>query len=242
MSRRFNFQCHFRFRTHPLPIALALCALASPLSPRIAQAQLRSPWDAQSITLTDTPYDCPPPPPFEKTLNIEGYYIDAHHSVIDPVKKAAEEKATAAPTHLGQWSTEAANAYLTKGSRAATTCVGSAPSPIASRITLTARSPTARAMHGTTTATGRASLSPPPGSPSTIEVISSGASTPIKPASIRSAPTASCPSSSIAQAALSTTTSTRSRPSSSSPNSPRPTVWTSTPTITPPFTASSISV
>ena len=123
MSRRFNFQCHFRFRTHPLPIALALCALASPLSPRIAQAQLRSPWDAQSITLTDTPYDCPPPPPFEKTLNIEGYYIDAHHSVIDPVKKAAEEKATAAPTHLGQWSTEAADAYLTKGSRAATTCV-----------------------------------------------------------------------------------------------------------------------
>ncbi|MGC2298523.1 MAG: alginate lyase family protein [Acidobacteriaceae bacterium] len=106
-----------------LHVALALGVLASPLVPHVAQAQLRSPWDGLSITATDVPYNCPAPPPFEKTINAESYYIDAHHSIIDPVKKAAEEKATAAPTHLGQWSTEAADAYLTKGSRAAAACV-----------------------------------------------------------------------------------------------------------------------
>jgi poly(beta-D-mannuronate) lyase len=104
-------------------IALALCALASLGAPHIVQAQLRSPWDAQSITPTDAPYDCPEPPPFEKTINAESYYTDAHHSIIDPVKKAAEEKATEAPTHLGQWSTEAADKYFKKGSRAAAACV-----------------------------------------------------------------------------------------------------------------------
>jgi len=98
--------------------AIALCA------PIAAHAdQLHSPWDAQQITLTDAPYNCPDPPPFSKSVDAEGYYSDANHSVIDPVKKAAEEKATAAPTHLGQWASEAADAYITKSSRAAATCV-----------------------------------------------------------------------------------------------------------------------
>ena len=98
-----------------------LCALAFGLA---AQAEpLHSPWDGQRIALTDAPYNCPEPPPFAKSMNAESYYIDAHHSVIDPAKKAAEEKATEAPTHLGQWATEAADAYLTKGSRSAAACV-----------------------------------------------------------------------------------------------------------------------
>jgi poly(beta-D-mannuronate) lyase len=121
MNPRFHFRLHFRI--HRLRIAVALCALASLFAPRIAQAQLRSPWDGQSIPLTDAPYDCPQPPPFTKTLDAESYYTDAHHSIIDPKKRDAEEKATEAPTHLGQWSTEAADAYLTKGSRAAAACV-----------------------------------------------------------------------------------------------------------------------
>src|ERR1035438_2917750 len=106
------------------PIALILCALALALASGSAAAQqLRSPWDDHPVTLTDVPYDCPKPPPFDKTLYAESYYTDAHHSVIDEKKRAAEEKATEAPTHLGQWSTEASDAYLTKGSRAAAACV-----------------------------------------------------------------------------------------------------------------------
>jgi poly(beta-D-mannuronate) lyase len=106
-----------------LRIAFALCSLAPLLAPSIAQAQLRSPWDGLSIAATDAPYNCPEPPPFAKTLSVEGYYTDAHHSIIDEKKREAEEKATEAPTHLGQWSGEAADAWLTKGSRAAATCV-----------------------------------------------------------------------------------------------------------------------
>ncbi len=84
---------------------------------------LRSPWDDLHNTLTDAPYDCPVPPPFSKSLDVQSYYTDAHHSIIDPAKQAAEQKATEAPTHLGQWATEAADAYLTRGSAAAARCV-----------------------------------------------------------------------------------------------------------------------
>lgn len=105
-------------------IAFLLGILASLLLPATARAdELRSPWDAQPVSQSEAPYDCPAPPPFTKTLNAESYYSDAHHSIIDPKKKEAEEKATEAPTHLGQWTTEAADKYIRKGSRAAAACV-----------------------------------------------------------------------------------------------------------------------
>jgi poly(beta-D-mannuronate) lyase len=85
--------------------------------------RLKSPWDTTALPLTDAPYACPDPPPFSRSLDTEGYYIDAHHSVIDPAKREAYEKASAPPTHLGQWTTQAADAYLRHGSRAAAQCV-----------------------------------------------------------------------------------------------------------------------
>ena len=89
----------------------------------VAQAQrLRSPWDGQTIALTDAPYKCPEPPEFAKSLTAEGYYTDEHYSIIDPAKKKAFEDATEAPTHLGQYVGLAADAYLEKGSRAAAQC------------------------------------------------------------------------------------------------------------------------
>ncbi len=89
----------------------------------LAHAQsLRSPWDAHKIQLTDAAYNCPAPPPFSKTMYAESYYIDEHHSIIDPEKKLASEKATEAPTHLAQSATQAADAYLTKGSKPAAQC------------------------------------------------------------------------------------------------------------------------
>jgi poly(beta-D-mannuronate) lyase len=102
--------------------ALCIALLAAPLAAHAA-APLHSPWDDLHVALTDKPYDCPAPPPFAKTLNAESYYTDAHHSVIDPAKKAAEEQATAGPTHLGQWATQAADKVLRDGSRAAAACV-----------------------------------------------------------------------------------------------------------------------
>jgi poly(beta-D-mannuronate) lyase len=93
------------------------------LASAFGQHHLTSPWDGQTTVPTASPYACPDPPPFSKSIDAEGYYTDAHHSIIDPVKKAAYEKAAEAPDHLGQWSTQAADAYLRHGSRAGARCV-----------------------------------------------------------------------------------------------------------------------
>jgi poly(beta-D-mannuronate) lyase len=105
---------------HRLAILLAL-ALLAPAAPQAGQ--LHSPWDDRTIAATDTPYGCPGPPEFAKILDAEPYYTDPHASVIDPAKKAAYEKASEGPTHLGQFAGLAADAYLSKGSRAAAACV-----------------------------------------------------------------------------------------------------------------------
>lgn len=62
-------------------------------------------------------------PEFAKLLDADAYDTDSHYSVIDPVKRAAYEKASEGPTHLGQSAGLAAHAYLSKGSRAAAACV-----------------------------------------------------------------------------------------------------------------------
>lgn len=86
-------------------------------------ADLHSPWDAQNIAITDAPYTCPAPPPFSKSLDVEGYYSDAHHSVVDPKKFEAHRKATEPLTNFAEWTTQAADAYRSRGSRAAAVCV-----------------------------------------------------------------------------------------------------------------------
>ncbi len=90
--------------------------------PALAQ-RLRSPWDATTIAPTDAPYKCPGPPVFARTINVAGYYTDKQYSVIDPAKLAAFKAASEGPTHLGQYATNAADAWLSKGSRAAAVCV-----------------------------------------------------------------------------------------------------------------------
>ena len=103
---------------------LVAALLVSPIAVHAAQQlALRSPWEAQTIALTDAPYTCPAPPPFSKWLYAESYYTDPHHSIVDPKKLAAEVKATEAPEDLGKWTARAADAYRTRGSRAAAACV-----------------------------------------------------------------------------------------------------------------------
>lgn len=85
--------------------------------------RLRSPWDPLAITPTDAPYACPAPPAFNRTLALEGYYSDKQYSVTDERRLAAFNAASEGPTHLGQYATNAADAWLSKGSRAAAACV-----------------------------------------------------------------------------------------------------------------------
>jgi poly(beta-D-mannuronate) lyase len=84
---------------------------------------MRSPWDEVKTASTDAPYECPAPPAFARKLRTEGYYTDKQYSVIDPKKLAAFNAATEGPTHLGQYVTRAADAWLSTGSRAAAACV-----------------------------------------------------------------------------------------------------------------------
>ncbi len=85
--------------------------------------KLKSPWDGVRASSTDAPYACPAPPVFAKTMDVDGYYIDKQYSIIDPKKLEAFNEASEGPTHLGQFATKAADAYLTRGSRAAAVCV-----------------------------------------------------------------------------------------------------------------------
>jgi poly(beta-D-mannuronate) lyase len=109
-----------RIRSFSFLVAFSLTALSS------AQAQgdrLHSPWDDRKVVLTDAAYECPAPPPFAKTQEINSYYIDSHASIIDPQKFAAFQKASETSGHLSQYAALAADAYLEKGSRAAARCV-----------------------------------------------------------------------------------------------------------------------
>jgi poly(beta-D-mannuronate) lyase len=101
------------------PIVASAIANAAPAPVGL----LRSPWDGVAIAQTNAPYTCPAPPPFGRTLKINPYYTDQHASVIDPQKLAAFQQASEAPTHLGQFVSAAADAYLTKGGREAALCV-----------------------------------------------------------------------------------------------------------------------
>ena len=107
-------RCRSVFPVLVLTLSVALPAASEPL---------RSPWDATKIVATDAPYNCPAPPAFGKTLNLEGYYTDKQYSIIDPKALARFNEASAGPTHLGQYVGLAADAWLSKGSRAAATCV-----------------------------------------------------------------------------------------------------------------------
>jgi poly(beta-D-mannuronate) lyase len=105
--------------------SIIIWAGAIVLSAHAAQAQqqrLRSPWDGLKIVQSDAPYNCPAPPPFASTVLVDSYYVDSHASVIDQTKLAAFQKASEPSTHLSQYVTLAADAYLAKGSKPAAAC------------------------------------------------------------------------------------------------------------------------
>lgn len=106
------------WKSWPVVAGMIVCIAASAHAER-----LRSPWDGVTITPTDTPYKCRNAPEFAITLSVDSYYTDKHASVIDPQKLAAFNAAAEGPTHLGQYSTGAADTWLSTGGRAAAACV-----------------------------------------------------------------------------------------------------------------------
>ena len=106
----------FRIAALLVQVALAVCASAQ-------RTPLRSPWDSQVVTVTDTPWSCPVVPRLPHDFATNSYYVDSHHSVIDPVLKKRYEDSVAPIEGFSRDVVTAADAYRTKGSRSAAECV-----------------------------------------------------------------------------------------------------------------------
>ena len=105
------------------PLITAACILAYCDAGVCAQQErLRSPWDGLAIAQTEAAYDCPAPPAFVSTVDVDSYYVDAHASVIDQQKFDAFQKASEPSAHFSQFVTLAADDYLAKSSRPAAVC------------------------------------------------------------------------------------------------------------------------
>jgi len=121
----------FRIAALLVQVALAVCASAQ-------RTPLRSPWDSQVVTMTDTPWSCPVVPRFPHDFATNSYYVDPHHSIIDPVLKKRYEDSVAPIEAFSRDVVNAADAYQTKGSRSAAECA----------ITLLAGAATQKALTG----------------------------------------------------------------------------------------------
>jgi poly(beta-D-mannuronate) lyase len=108
--------CRFPIAALLAPVALAVCASAQ-------ETPLRSPWDSHVVTLTDAPWSCPAVPRLPSGFATNSYYVDRHHSVIDPVLKKRYQDSVAPIDSFSREVVTAADAYRTQGSRAAAECV-----------------------------------------------------------------------------------------------------------------------
>ncbi|HTV09821.1 MAG TPA: alginate lyase family protein [Candidatus Aquilonibacter sp.] len=90
----------------------------------IAEPALRSPWDGSPVKMTDAPYACPAVPQIAPDLTTEGFYKlgDPTHSIVDPAREAAYQRSSGPVKAAGEKIVTAADAYRTKGSRAAAEC------------------------------------------------------------------------------------------------------------------------
>ncbi len=61
---------------------------------RASAETLKSPWRAVAANAAGPAFPCAPAPALPKILLFNGYYVDAHHSVVDPQAKASYEKAS----------------------------------------------------------------------------------------------------------------------------------------------------
>jgi poly(beta-D-mannuronate) lyase len=98
------------------PACVLLCASA-------LAAPLRSPWDAVTIPVTSRPWTCTPPAPLPRDIVAYDYYSDARKSIPDRARLQAYRHAAAPFDRTMTDAEQAADLYLTSGSRAAAACV-----------------------------------------------------------------------------------------------------------------------
>ena len=84
---------------------------------------LQSPWDLHPVALTQAAYSCPAAPRLPRDLNVNSYYSDSHHSIVDTAKQKTYQDATEPIEDFSRAVVKAADDYLQNGSRAAAECV-----------------------------------------------------------------------------------------------------------------------
>jgi poly(beta-D-mannuronate) lyase len=94
----------------------ALVCLAAHAQP------LRSPWGTVTVDAKASAFACPAALPLPKVLVFNGYYIDAHHSVIDPRAKAVYEADSRANELFLKRIGQAADGYQVNHSESAAAC------------------------------------------------------------------------------------------------------------------------
>ena len=111
-----------------------------------AAERLQSPWDA-AATPTDAGYKCPEAPHLARDLDVNSYYSDAHHSIVDEARKEAYEAGSEPFTNLARQIVKAADAYRTTGSRKAAECAITLLDTAAKDKVLTGRMMTGQAFY-----------------------------------------------------------------------------------------------
>ena len=112
-----------RVITRILFILCASSVVFSGASRISAEQPLRSPWDMDTVKLTDASYQCPEIVHLSRDLTTDGFYSDSKSSVIDPAKWKAYSESSGPYKNLGNEAVAAADGYRTTGSRAAAECV-----------------------------------------------------------------------------------------------------------------------
>ncbi|MDP9049394.1 MAG: alginate lyase family protein [Acidobacteriota bacterium] len=90
-----------------------------------AAGPLVSPWDADPVTLSRVPYQCPQPAHLPVDFVTDGFYAlnDPTHSIIDPVRQKEYDRTSGPVKHEGDVVVASADAFRTTGSEQAAACV-----------------------------------------------------------------------------------------------------------------------
>ena len=102
-------------------LALIIISFLSTV-PLYSEGKLRSPWDGHKVKLTAAPYVCPAVVHLSPDLTTSGFYSDSKSSIIDPEKWKAYAASSGPYKALGNRVVDAADAYLSTGSREAADC------------------------------------------------------------------------------------------------------------------------
>jgi poly(beta-D-mannuronate) lyase len=105
----------------PLPLLGVLLLLCGSQLYACAET-LRSPWGAVAVNSSAPIRACAPAPGLPRLLAFNGYYVDEHHSLIDPQAKAAYEAASKANELFVKRVARSADGYQADHSESAAQC------------------------------------------------------------------------------------------------------------------------